>query len=324
MAQALGAAVIDEEASLATRAAWLYFAGGFTQAEVAARLNVPSVKAHRLISRASRDGLIRVFVDGPVAECFHLEEAIKQRWGIEFCHVSPDIGESGLPLKTLGLAGAAFLRSQLESGGEMVIGIGHGRTLAAAVAHLPQVPGTKARFVSLLGGLTRKFSASPFDVIHRLAERTGAEAYVMPMPVFANTAADRAVLVSQIGIADVFALARSATLMFAGIGEARAEGSLVASGMLRADEVADLERAGVEGEILSHFLGADGRVIETPLSQRSISVGVEDLHGRRVVAIAGGPSKTSAIRAVLNSDFLKGLITDEATARRLVGPIPGA
>ena len=44
---------MDDEASLATRAAWLHFAGGLTQGEVAARLNVQSTKAHRLIARAS-------------------------------------------------------------------------------------------------------------------------------------------------------------------------------------------------------------------------------------------------------------------------------
>jgi len=46
--------VIDDDASLATRAAWLYFAAGLTQSEVAERLNIQSTKAHRLIARASR------------------------------------------------------------------------------------------------------------------------------------------------------------------------------------------------------------------------------------------------------------------------------
>ena len=318
-----GTIAIDEEASLATRAAWLYFAGGFTQGEIAARLNVPSTKAHRLISRASREGLIRVFVDGPIAECFHLEEAIKTAFGIGYCHVSPDLGESGLPLKTLGLAGATFLRAHLENTKDPVVGVGHGRTLAAAVANLPQVAHGGAKFVSLLGGLTRKFSASPFDVIHRLAERTGAEAYVVPVPLFANSAADRAVLISQVGVGEVFELARSATLMLVGIGEARAHGSLVAAGMIRPDDVAELEARGVEGEILGHFVAADGNIVETDLSARSITLDASDLAAQNIVAIAGGPTKTAALKAVLHSGFLKGLITDEATARRLIGSTPG-
>ena len=84
------------------------------------------------------------------------------------------------------------------------------------VEQLPQTPARDVQFVSLLGGLTRKFAANPFDVIHRLAERTGAEAYLLPVPVFANSVADRAVLMQQYGIAEVYALAREASLLFVG------------------------------------------------------------------------------------------------------------
>jgi len=84
--------MIDGDASLATRAAWLYFAAGLTQSEVATRLNIQSTKAHRLIARASREGMIRVFVEGPVAECVALENTIAQRFGLTFCRVAPDLG----------------------------------------------------------------------------------------------------------------------------------------------------------------------------------------------------------------------------------------
>ena len=56
-----------------------------------------------------------------------------------------------------------------------MIGVGHGRTLAAAADLMPSVAAHNTRIVSLLGGLTRRFAASPFDVIHRLAERASAE-----------------------------------------------------------------------------------------------------------------------------------------------------
>ena len=143
--------IIDGEASLATRAAWLYFAAGLTQSEVADRLNIQSTKAHRLIARASREGMIRVFVEGPVAECVALENDLTQRFGLSFCRVAPDLGESDLPLKALALEGASFLRQILERGDDKVIGVGHGRTLAAVVEQMPQTPARDAQFVSLLG-----------------------------------------------------------------------------------------------------------------------------------------------------------------------------
>jgi DNA-binding transcriptional regulator LsrR (DeoR family) len=306
-----------DDVSLASRAAWLHYAGGLTQGEVATRLNIPAMKAHRLIARAGRDGLIRIFVDGTVAECLKLEELLKARFKLESVQVAPDLGEPGLPIKALAFAGANYLHAVLQRNPQQIVGIGHGRTLAAVVRHLPAMPSSEVKFVSLLGGLTRKFSASPFDVIHLIAERTGSEAYLMPVPLYANSAADRAVLLAQLGISAVFDLARQADLMLVGIGEARPSGSLVQVGMIRPDEVAELERVGVAGEMLGHFFDAGGNVVETELSGRSISLPPEDLRGRNIVAIAGGPSKVAGIRAALASGFLKGLITDELTARCL-------
>jgi DNA-binding transcriptional regulator LsrR (DeoR family) len=308
----------DDDASLASRAAWLHYAGGLTQGEIAARLNIPAIKAHRLIARAGRDGLVRIFVDGAVADCVKFEEALKERFQLDMVQVAPDLGEPGLPLKALAFSGASYLHAVLQRNPGQIVGIGHGRTLAAVVRHLPTMPTSEVKFVSLLGGLTRKFSASPFDVIHLIAERTDSEAYLMPVPLYANSAADRTVLLAQLGISAVFDLARQADLMLVGIGEARPSGSLVQTGMIRPDEVAELERAGVAGEMLGHFFDANGYIVETELSSRSISLSPRDLRGRNIVAIAGGPGKVAGIRAALASGLLKGLITDELTARRLV------
>ena len=45
---------------------------------------------------------------------------------------------------------------------------------------------------------------------------------------------------------------------------------------------------------------------------------LDDLKGRRIVAVAGGAGKVAAIEAALRSGILTGLIIDEATARALV------
>src|ERR1044072_7691605 len=87
----------DDDASLAARAAWLYFAGGKTQSEGADRLNVPSTKAHRLIAPASRGGLIRVLGEGAAAEGAGHEEARKAAYGAEFWGAAPDLDEGPLP-----------------------------------------------------------------------------------------------------------------------------------------------------------------------------------------------------------------------------------
>lgn len=307
---------IDPERSLAIRAAWLHYAGGLTQAAVAKRLGVPSVKAHRLIARAVAEGMVKVAIDGEIVECVQLEERLCAAFGLTYCEVAPDLGETGLPLRALGLAGAGYLRRVIEGAEYPVIGLGHGRTLSAAIQQLPRFDSDGVRFVSLLGGLTRNYAANPHDVMHSLAQKTGATAHVLPVPFFANSESDRAVLLAQPGVGDLFALSNGAGLKVVGIGTADADAQLVASGMIEPTEIAEINAAGAAGEMLGHFFDRDGRILETTLSTRTLSADLDP--GGRIVAIAGGPDKVAAIRAVLNSRCLSGLITDEVTAQALL------
>lgn len=307
----------EDDSSLAIRAAWLHYAAGMTQSEVAARLGVSKIKAHRLVAQANQSGAVKISIDGDVAACAALEARLADRFALGYCEVVPDLHDGGLPLRALGIAGARFLQRQIEALEHGVIGVGHGRTLAAAVAALPRMKAATVRFVSLLGGVTRNYAANPHDVIHRLAEKTGAAAYVMPVPFFANSAQDREVLLSQGGVRDVFDLAARADLMVVGIGTAQADAQLVASHMISAEELSRVRAEGGAGEMLGHFFDRAGRPVKTALSERTVSPDLEGLRQHRIVAIAGGREKVVGIASVLRSGLLHGLITDELTALAL-------
>ncbi|MBB6486743.1 sugar-binding transcriptional regulator [Rhizobium lusitanum] len=308
----------DADASLAVRAAWLHYAGGLTQSEVAKRLGVPSVKAHRLIARAVAEGVVKVTIDGDIVECVELETELSARFGLQYCEVAPDLGEDGFEFRALGQAGAGFLRREIESGSNKVIGLGHGRTLSSAVHHLARVNAKDLRFVSLLGGLTRNYAANPYDVMHRIAEKTGMQAHVMPVPFFANTREDRDVLLAQRGVREVFDLANGAELKLVGLGTVDTEAQLVLSGMVEPREIKEVTAAGGVGEILGHFFDAEGNILETTLTARTLSASLPRSKEERLVALSGGLPKVEAIRAVLKSRCLYGLITDERTARALL------
>lgn len=308
----------DGEHSRATRAAWLSYVGGLTQAEIAERLGVSRVKVNRLIGEAVAAGMVRVFVAGSDANCVALEKRIAERWGLEFCSVAPTVDDETLPLRTLAAAGAYFLHGVLERREVSVIGVGHGRTLAEVVKSLPQIECPDVRFVSLLGSLTRHAAANPFDVIHRLTEITGAESHFMPAPFFLDSVADKRVILAQKSLKDVFALAASAMLHIVGIGDVGPQAHMLATGMLKPEEFRELQRAGAVGELLGRFVDGAGQPVAAEINERAIAFPIEELKGRQVVAIAGGTGKVNAIAAVLNSRVITGLITDEVTAHEVV------
>lgn len=307
------------EKSLTARAAWLHYVGGLKQSEVAKTLGVPSVKAHRMIARAVSEGIVKVSIDDEIIECIELGNRLAKKYSLNICEVAPDLIENDdLPLRALGNAGADFIRRHLELGNHKLIGIGHGRTLAAAIRQLPRVDTKGAQFVSLLGGLTRNFAANPHDVMHLIAEKTSAQAYVVPVPFFANTSEDRQVLFAQKGIKDIFDIGQSATLKLVGIGTVGPETQLVRSGMIESSEINEVVKKGAVGELLGHFYSKEGKLLETMLTSRTLAISVDEKISGEVVALAGGSKKVDPLRAVLESGRLTGLITDELTAKALV------
>jgi DNA-binding transcriptional regulator LsrR (DeoR family) len=310
------------ENSLATRAAWLSFIGGFTQDEIASRLSMSRVKVNRLIAHAHREGLVRVFIEGTPHECVTLEDRLCRMFGLTGCFVAPTLEAEvpALPVETLAVAGARVLHYALETGQARIIGVGHGRTLAAMADRLPRQPRDDIRFVSLLGSLTRNAAANPFDVIHRLCERTGAESYFLPVPFFADTGEDKAVLMAQRSVRHALDLAKQADLVIAGIGEVAPGSFLTTSGMITPEELEQLRRLGAVGEILGRFFDARGRPVGAEINERAIAIDLDDLHGKEVVVLAGGRSKPQAIRSILATGLVTRLVTDEATARMIGEP----
>jgi len=317
----------DAETELAARAAWLHYAGGMTQSAVAERLGLTPTRTHRLISRAARDGLVRVFVDCDVAECMALEDSLCGRFGLSLCSVIPDIGDDPeLPLLALSQGGSRYLLRVIESGQHAVVGVGHGRTLAAVVDALPRNAvrsqsgsAEPARWVSLLGGLTRKFSANPYDVIFRLAEKSEAEAFFMPAPMYADSVEDREVMLGQTGLAEIMRHIGTASLCVLGVGATEASYTLHLGTMADGTDVqTELRESGAVAELLGQFLDATGELVSTRWDGRMMAPTLDTLQGREVVAVAGGLNKVAAIAAALRSGYLTGLITDESSARALV------
>lgn len=316
--------LLEEESGLAARAAWLYHAGSLTQSQVAEKLGVTSAKAHRLIARATRAGNVRVFVEGPIGSCIASEQALAERHGLAMCRVVPTIDAEVFPVRELGLAAATFLRDVLEAQQHRLIGIGHGRTLAAAVHLMPRLPCPHLRLVSLIGGLPRRHQANPFEVIDHLAEKTGADAFLLPVPMFARDGADTPVLRRQFGVEETLRLASEASLLMMGVGSLQTEAFLSLAGVITPGELVEVCAAGAEGEVLGYFYDAHGHLVDTPLHERVVALPLPRPKRLRhagsamVIAVAGGAEKVIAINAVLRSGLLTGLITDELTARQLV------
>lgn len=74
----IGANRLDD----AARAGWLYYIAGNTQEEIAAKLGVSRQSAQRP-SLAMSEGLVKVRLDHPIANCLSLAEELKKRFALD-------------------------------------------------------------------------------------------------------------------------------------------------------------------------------------------------------------------------------------------------
>jgi DNA-binding transcriptional regulator LsrR (DeoR family) len=302
----------------AARAGWLYYVAGKTQDEIAKKLNISRQSAQRMVALSVSQGLIKVRLDHPIAKCMDLAEKIKSRFNLTSCEVVPSDPES--PASTIGLAqaGANEIERQLKSTVPKVLALGTGRVLRACVDELTNMDCEQHKIVAMLGNMTLDGSASPYDVVVRMAEHINAKHYPMPLPVLPRTKEERLQLQGQHSVANNLALASNADVTFVGVGNLGFNSPLHLDGFVNSDELNELQEKGAVGEIISWVFDKNGKLLDCAINERVASTPLKVNPNKPVFAIAAGEEKVYAILGALRSKMISGLITNEYTAERIL------
>lgn len=302
----------------AARAGWLYYVAGRTQDEIAQTLGTSRQSAQRLVSLSVSAGLVKVRIDHPIAACLDLGERLKTRYGITLADVVPTDPSSSSTTLGIALAGAAEMERRLRQTEPLVIAMGTGRTLKAAVEHLPSMECPQHRIVSLTANVTLDGSASVYNVIFSMADKIRAPHYPMPLAVVVSSAQERVLLHGQSVVRATVALAAEADVAFVGIGEMGPRAPLLMDGFINEREGRELVETGGVGEIVGWVFDEAGRLLDCDFNRRVASAPLPGTERCQVIALAMGAAKLPAIRAALAGRLVNGLITDEATALALL------
>lgn len=302
----------------AARAGWLYYVAGKTQDEIAKKLNISRQSAQRMVALSVSKGLIKVRLDHPIAKCMDLSAKLKNRFGLKMCDVVP--GDASDPSSTLGLAqaGAAEIERQLKTSTPKIVAMGTGRVLRACVDELAMIDCPQHKIVALLGNMALDGSASPYDVVVRMAEHTNGKHYPMPLPVLPRSRAEKEQLQTQHNIASNLALAAKADVTFVGIGSLGVNCPLFLDGFITEQEQNELQDKGAVGEIISWTYDRYGKLLDCAVNDRVASTPLKVNSDNPVIGIAAGQEKIIAILGAVRSKMINGLITNEYTAEALL------
>ena len=301
----------------AARAAWLAYIGGCKQDEIAALMGISRQSAQRLVSQALAAGLVKVRIDHPIARCMELAQKMQDRYGLQLCEVVPSldsVASSGLAVSQ---ATGDLLERWLTQPEPLVVGLGTGRTLRAAVEHLPHLDCAQHKIVSLTGNISPDGSTAYYNVLFTIADKISARTFPVPLPVIAASAEEREALLGQKTLAATRDLAARTHVRFLGIGTMTQTAPLVIDGFITLADQQRLRAKGAVGEIIGYVFDAAGRLVADPINGRVSSALLTPAPPGPTIAAAHGPDKIPAIRAALTGGLISGLVTDEDTALAL-------
>jgi DNA-binding transcriptional regulator LsrR (DeoR family) len=311
----------SDELRLMTKVARMYYDQGLRQTAITERLNLHQSTISRLLKKARDTNIVRISVAIPPGIFSDLEEGLESRFKLKAAVVVDTTEDEERLARDLGAAAAFLAESTIKPG--MVIGISSwSRALVAMVSSLrPSDIGRGGQVVQILGGVGHtvpQYHAT--QLAHDFATRIGAATVLLQAPGIVGSAQARKVLSLDPVVQQASRLFNKIDLAVVGIGALEPSQLLASSGNIFAQpERASLAAAGAVGDICMRFFNAEGALISSPLMERVIGIHPELLRKvPRIVGIAGGPRKTSAIRAALLGGWVNTLITDRTTAETLL------
>jgi len=292
-----------------------HYVNGKSRVEIADETGLSRFKVGRMLDEAVEKGIIRFQIVSSPGIDLELSMRVKQRFGLEHAIVIElPVDTDAEAQSALGVAAASLVDELV--GPEDILGLTSGRTLNVMARHLESLP---CRAVVQLAGVAGPIQESGLEVIRRLASFPG----VQPWPIFASLvmsdAQTAAGILRQPGVSAAVEMFDEVTVALCAVGSWVPSNSLMMMNPAISDgDRAHLLRRRVVAEVASTLVTDAGEVVHD-LDDRCIAVTEAQLRAiPSRVAVAGGPTKTRAIRAVLTARLLSSLVTDSFTAARLL------
>lgn len=290
-----------------------FYRDGRTQIEIGKELGISRFKVARLIEEAAERGVVKIQIDVPGPIDLELSLGVKSKYGLNRCLVVITPGDDDESVRDALGGVAATLLSEIIQEGE-VLGLSSGRTLIEMARRMTTIANCD---VVQLTGVADPDQERGMEAITRISQLSGGWAYSLYAPLAVSDAAAAAAIRRQPSIQRTLSKIDAVTTAVVTVG-GWPGGSLLHDSLAKEGEAARLVAKGICAEIGATLLTGDGRALDV-LAPRSIACTSDQLQRiPELIAVGGGPSKSAAVRASLESGMITSLVTDVSAARALL------
>jgi DNA-binding transcriptional regulator LsrR (DeoR family) len=158
------------------------------------------------------------------------------------------------------------------------------------------------------------------DLVARIAEKLGGEAYYLNAPYLCQSAEMAKSLLETKSVRETINVGKKTDVALLGIGTTAPEySSFYLAGYVTRRELDDLRKSGAIGDVCGLHFDIDGQPACDYFCERLVSIRRPDLLSIPVrLGVAGGDGKADAILGALRSKYVNVLVIDSITARKVL------
>ena len=299
------------------KAAWLYYAHGMRQEEVAERLEISRASVAAYLKKAREVGVVNISTSTELFSSDALARRIEDRFGLQSVWVTPQgrgeiDAESQIPV----LGASAFLELVRK---DDRVAVAWGKTVYQMADVMPFADLRGVSVAALCGNLGTPYSYRPDECTMEIARRLNAKGINLYTPLVLSTEDLADQLKREPVIREQLSCICDCTLAFFSVGSVDEDSHIVQCGALTVGELRTLRKAGAAGVIAGQLIDRSGQALDCAYNRRLISAELDTIRAiPRRLMVVGHDNKLGPLQAALAGGLATHLVVTHSLAERLL------
>ncbi|MDX8467049.1 sugar-binding transcriptional regulator [Mesorhizobium sp. VK23B] len=299
------------------KAAWLYYAHGLRQDEVANQLKISRASVAMYLRKARETGIVNISTSTQLFTDDVMARKVEDAFKLDAVWIAPENAYVADPSTDIAVLAASVFLELVKKGDR--IGVAWGRTVYTIADIMSYADLQDVTVVQLCGNLGAPYSYRPDQCTMEIARRLNAKGLNFYAPLVLSTEELAKGLRAEPVIRDQLAGVSYCDLALYSVGAVDADSHLVKCGALTPAEMSALRGQGAAGVIAGQVIDADGEVLDCDYNRRVISADLASLRaiGKRLMVVQED-SKFEPLLAAIAGGLCTHLVVGAHMAERLL------
>ena len=311
----------QQENKLLFKIAQMYYEEDMTQAQISKELNIYRTTISRMLKKIRDKGIVNITINYDLVSSHNLEKKLREKFNLKEAIVIPTNEDQSTEkkLKSLGQACAKFLEQNIQD--DDIVGFSWGTALASVVNELKVLDKQNIICLPLVGGpagrLESKYHVN--TIVYEASCKLNGESLLIDIPaIMDNYELKEAISMSK-HFEEIKEMWNKLSIAVFGIGSPVISSKSNWHAFYGGTFSEEMEKSRVVGDICSRFYDKNGVLVNTKLSNRTISIELDHLKSTRFsIGVAESIEKVAGISGALHGSYLDVLITTEETAKAIL------